>query len=272
MFRTAQTFASLCRLHRPLSVCRSPLTYACSIMCTAARALRCRCACNASVALARRSNPYHVFTGSKPHFVSTRAAAHCAVRPHGRCRVQRAARHANLKLCLAPSPIPCPQVPLRIALTDHTADAESNELLAADAPWSARLAARLLRERAKGASSPYSAYINALPPVDEAVSPAQWPWELVARLKYDAAAAHLHETSWVVESAAAGLRGAAVGLPEGAELGESEKEAFRCAGPCSLHPGCRRRLFLCCGPASASAATVWGGSGAPAVDRPRDRT
>lgn len=40
-------------------------------------------------------------------------------------------------------------VPLRVALTDHPDDEESNALLYPDAPWSVRLACKLLRERAK---------------------------------------------------------------------------------------------------------------------------
>mmetsp|Transcript_40317 Transcript_40317/g.95812 ORF Transcript_40317/g.95812 Transcript_40317/m.95812 type:complete len:294 (+) Transcript_40317:75-956(+) len=54
-------------------------------------------------------------------------------------------------------------VPLRIALTDHPEDEESNYLLYQDAPWSVRLAAKILREKAKGSNSPWKSYIDVLP-------------------------------------------------------------------------------------------------------------
>jgi hypothetical protein len=118
------------------------------------------------------------------------------------------------------------QVPLRLALTDHPGEEESNALLADSAPWSARLAAKLLRERAKGADSPWRAYIAVLP---EAVqTPVAWPWELISKLKYEQAAERLHDAAWVVESAAAELRGEAIGKAEGSELDEDDLERFRC--------------------------------------------
>ncbi len=52
------------------------------------------------------------------------------------------------------------RVPLRLALTDHADDEESNALLGHGAHWATRLAARLLRHKAAGAASPWAAYIR----------------------------------------------------------------------------------------------------------------
>ena len=40
-------------------------------------------------------------------------------------------------------------VPLRLAIADHADDEESNRLVYPGAPWSVRLACKLLREKAK---------------------------------------------------------------------------------------------------------------------------
>ncbi len=57
------------------------------------------------------------------------------------------------------------RVPLALALTDHAGDADSNARLYEGAPWSVRLAAKLLRERARGNASPWQPYVRALPQV-----------------------------------------------------------------------------------------------------------
>ena len=52
-------------------------------------------------------------------------------------------------------------LPLRLAITDHTEDKTSNDLVYEDAPWSLRLACKLLREKARGSSSPWHPYLQA---------------------------------------------------------------------------------------------------------------
>jgi hypothetical protein len=52
------------------------------------------------------------------------------------------------------------RVPLRLALTDHAGDEESDALLGRGGHWATRLAARLLRQRAAGAASPWAAYLR----------------------------------------------------------------------------------------------------------------
>jgi hypothetical protein len=51
-------------------------------------------------------------------------------------------------------------VPLRLALTDHPDDEASNALLYEGAPWSVRLAAKLLREAALGPQSAWWPYLQ----------------------------------------------------------------------------------------------------------------
>eukprot|EP00892_Ulva_mutabilis_P001471 jgi/Ulvmu1/11324/UM074_0039.1 len=121
------------------------------------------------------------------------------------------------------------QVPLRIALADHPFDQESNQLLSPEAPWSARLACRLLRESARGKDSQWLPYIKVLP--NELPTPVHWPWSLLSQIKYQQAANHCFETHWVVESALAKLTGTAMG-GDREEISEEDKEAFRWA--CAL--------------------------------------
>ena len=51
-------------------------------------------------------------------------------------------------------------MPLRLAITDHPSDEESNTLVYQGAPWSVRLAAKLLRMRRAGVASPWHAYLQ----------------------------------------------------------------------------------------------------------------
>ncbi len=51
---------------------------------------------------------------------------------------------------------------MRLALTDHPGDEESNSLVYEGAPWSIRLAAKLLREAAKAVDSPWFPFIQVL--------------------------------------------------------------------------------------------------------------
>lgn len=55
------------------------------------------------------------------------------------------------------------RLPLRLAITDYPEDEESNELVYAGAPWSVRLACKILRLKAQGQASPFYPYIQALP-------------------------------------------------------------------------------------------------------------
>ena len=51
-------------------------------------------------------------------------------------------------------------MPLRLALTDHADDEESNALLGRGGNAAVRLAARLLRHKAAGDASPWAPYIR----------------------------------------------------------------------------------------------------------------
>ena len=54
------------------------------------------------------------------------------------------------------------RVPMRLALTDHAGDEESNALLGRDVHNHVRLAARLLRHKAAGDASPWAPFIRVL--------------------------------------------------------------------------------------------------------------
>jgi hypothetical protein len=115
-------------------------------------------------------------------------------------------------------------VPLRLALADHPFDQESNQLLPSDAPWSARLACRLLREFTLGDTSLWAPYIKVLP--THVPSPVHWPWSLLSQIKYQQAANHCFETHWVVESALGKLSGKAIGDTND-KLTEVQEDSFR---------------------------------------------
>lgn len=51
-------------------------------------------------------------------------------------------------------------IPLRLAINDYVDDPDAACFGLSDAPWSVRLAAKLLREVAKGAASPWAAYLQ----------------------------------------------------------------------------------------------------------------
>mmetsp|Transcript_40319 Transcript_40319/g.95819 ORF Transcript_40319/g.95819 Transcript_40319/m.95819 type:complete len:347 (+) Transcript_40319:75-1115(+) len=87
-------------------------------------------------------------------------------------------------------------VPLRIALTDHPEDEESNYLLYQDAPWSVRLAAKILREKAKGSNSPWKSYIDVLPTT--ILSPlTNFSWEEMLEVQYEPAKNSIFEAHWL---------------------------------------------------------------------------
>ncbi|KAG2440536.1 hypothetical protein HYH02_010414 [Chlamydomonas schloesseri] len=93
------------------------------------------------------------------------------------------------------------EVPLRLALTDHPGDEESNALLYEGAPWSVRLACKLLRHKAAGAASPWSAYVKVLPA--QVPAPLEtFGWEDIQGLRYPAAEEALHAADWLRADAA----------------------------------------------------------------------
>ncbi|KAG2446144.1 hypothetical protein HXX76_000741 [Chlamydomonas incerta] len=93
------------------------------------------------------------------------------------------------------------EVPLRLALTDHPGDEESNQLMYEGAPWSVRLACKLLRHKAAGASSPWSAYVRVLP--TQVPAPLEtFGWEDITGLRYPAAEEALHAADWLRADAA----------------------------------------------------------------------
>lgn len=127
---------------------------------------------------------------------------------------------------------------MRLALADHPSDKDSNELLSDSTPWSARLAARLLREEAAGDASAWRPYLDVLPSHIE--TPVHWGWDLICKLRYEPAADLLHESHWIVQSALRNLRGQAIGL-EYDELRDDDVERFRSASPVSLSLCLQRR-------------------------------
>ena len=119
------------------------------------------------------------------------------------------------------------QVPLRLSLTDSDELALSDDFSFEGAPWSVQLACQLLRQRSMGSASGWAPYVRALPA--SVPTPVYWPWDLISAVKYEPAASHLHETSWLVENAVSKLRGRSIGAsPADAELSEEQADAFRC--------------------------------------------
>ncbi|GIL55730.1 hypothetical protein Vafri_11264 [Volvox africanus] len=88
------------------------------------------------------------------------------------------------------------EVPLRLALTDHPGDEESNQLLYPGAPWSIRLACKLLRHLAAGTRSPWAPYIKVLP--RHVPAPLEsFSWEEISALRYPAVQEALHSADWL---------------------------------------------------------------------------
>lgn len=88
-------------------------------------------------------------------------------------------------------------------------------------------AGKLLREGSRGADSPWAPYLAVLPA--EVATPVSWPWDLISRVVYPPAAAHLYDTSWVVESAVSQTLQAAVCTGGALEpLSEMQAESLRC--------------------------------------------
>jgi len=92
------------------------------------------------------------------------------------------------------------RVPLRLALADHPGDEESNALVYEGAPWSVRLACRLLRERARGAASPWRRYLDSLPAA--VPSPLEaLAWEDLRAVDYPPMQAALDRLAWLAGDA-----------------------------------------------------------------------
>ncbi|CAG9466094.1 unnamed protein product [Pedinophyceae sp. YPF-701] len=86
------------------------------------------------------------------------------------------------------------QVPLRIAITDHDAP-EPYE----GAPWSVRLACRILRERGDP-SSPFKPYIDSLPSVVPGPV-TTWSWDDVQSIQYPPVLNEIYETNFLIMDA-----------------------------------------------------------------------
>jgi len=92
------------------------------------------------------------------------------------------------------------RIPLRIALTDHPEDEASNSMLYQGAPWSVRLAAKVLRERALGAGSPWRRYIAVLPA--GVPSPLNsFSWDEMQEVQYQPARNAIYEADWLAADA-----------------------------------------------------------------------
>ncbi|KAL3147314.1 hypothetical protein ABBQ32_002799 [Trebouxia sp. C0010 RCD-2024] len=91
-------------------------------------------------------------------------------------------------------------LPLRLAITDHTQDQESNDLVYEDVPWSLRLACKLLREKAKGSASPWHPYLQVLP--QHVPSPlVSFTWEDMQAIQVPDMIQQLHHASWLLSDA-----------------------------------------------------------------------
>ncbi|MEW5308892.1 MAG: hypothetical protein WDW38_000813 [Sanguina aurantia] len=91
-------------------------------------------------------------------------------------------------------------VPLRCALTDHPDDEESHHLMYEGAPWSVRLAAKLLRQSAAGPSSAWSHYLAVLP-AQIPTPVTTYSWDQIKAITYPPAANALHSAGALVADA-----------------------------------------------------------------------
>ena len=102
------------------------------------------------------------------------------------------------------------RVPLRLAITDDPDDEESNELVGADAPWSVRLACKILRMASNGNESPWAPYLRVLP--TSVPNPlTTFSWEDTQAIAYEPARRQLDNTSWLVASSSDSLPETAAG-------------------------------------------------------------
>jgi len=107
------------------------------------------------------------------------------------------------------------KIPLRLAITDNPDDEESNTFVGKDAPWSVRLACKLLRLKSQGAASPWSPYLNSLPPLVPAPL-VNFSWEDVQSIAYEPARRQFDKTTWMVSSAWSSLPPSAASVPSNA--------------------------------------------------------
>eukprot|EP00798_Chlamydomonas_sp_ICE-L_P001034 gene1034-3895_t len=86
------------------------------------------------------------------------------------------------------------RIPLRMALIDFPEDEATNKLMYDGAPWSVRLAAKLLREVEKGVDSPWLPYLLVLP--ERVPAPLEvLPWDQYSSIEYQPAINALNEYS-----------------------------------------------------------------------------
>ena len=94
--------------------------------------------------------------------------------------------------------------------------------------WAARLGAKILREQAKGSTSLWHGYLNALP--RELQTPSlRWSQDTLKRLHDDKAAAHLQEAIDMVQWASTQLDGSAIGKAATDSTESADTERFMCA-------------------------------------------
>ncbi|KAK9867596.1 hypothetical protein WJX84_003298 [Apatococcus fuscideae] len=91
------------------------------------------------------------------------------------------------------------RLPLRLALTDHPRDEESNRLVYEGAPWSVRLAAKLLREASKGEDSAWFPFIQALP--TSINTPLDYEWEVLQQVEDPYMGQALDSAGWLTQDA-----------------------------------------------------------------------
>ncbi|GAB4820987.1 hypothetical protein N2152v2_008033 [Parachlorella kessleri] len=109
------------------------------------------------------------------------------------------------------------RVPLRLALSDHPSDEDSNALVYQGAPWSVRLAAKLLRLRRTGATCPWHPYLQVLP--ERVPSPhTTFQWEDIQEIQYAPMLYDYNYAVWVANSAEQQLSPAATGGASAEEL------------------------------------------------------
>ncbi|KAK9835876.1 hypothetical protein WJX74_009976 [Apatococcus lobatus] len=101
------------------------------------------------------------------------------------------------------------RLPLRLALTDHPGDEESNQLVYEGAPWSVRLAAKLLREASKQDASPWFPFIQALPASVD--TPLDFEWEVLQQVEDPFMGQALDAAGWLTQDAYPRLDPSAIG-------------------------------------------------------------
>ncbi|CAD7696604.1 unnamed protein product [Ostreobium quekettii] len=102
------------------------------------------------------------------------------------------------------------RIPLSAGIIDYKEDEESNQLLYEGAPWSVRLACKLLRLKSNGGGSPWSPYISVLPRKVPSVL-QRFEWEDIKEIEYGDLLRKLDYETWLVSYAWQRLDSAATG-------------------------------------------------------------